>query len=242
MCARYSLVPTLEQVERLIGGTGETLAPRFNIAPTTDCLVRSASGLSLFRWGLVPAWADDPRVGTKMINARAETVAEKPSFRAAFRHRRVLVPATSFFEWRHPDEPSRRADDAAREGQASLFEEPAVPTVKQPYAIRRNDHDLLYFAGLWEEWRGSDPPLRTFTILTTSPNREMATLHDRMPAQIAEADRAMWLDPDFARTDVLRSLLGPAPDDSLEMYPVTRRVGNPRYQDPDATERCDTAS
>lgn len=211
-----------------------------NVAPATDCLVRSAAGVDRFRWGLVPPWADDPKVGTKMINARSETVVEKPAFRAAFRHRRCLVPATSFFEWLHRDVPTSRQDDRRREGQTSLFDDPAEPVtntvVKQPYVIRRRDGDLLMMAGLWEEWRGGPEPLRTFTILTTTPNATMAPLHDRMPVLLAPEDHDMWLDPDFARTDVLRSLLLPAPDDWLTAYPVTPKIGNPRYQGLDALE------
>ncbi|HYH18349.1 MAG TPA: SOS response-associated peptidase [Azospirillum sp.] len=192
------------------------LRPRWNIAPTQDvAAVRAgedgARHLALLRWGLVPHWADDPAIGNRMINARGETLADKPAFRSAFRHRRCLVPADGFYEWK------------------------AAGRRKQPYLIRRRDGRPLAFAGLWERWPGpkGDPlpqPLETVTIVTTAAGGVVADLHERMPVMLNPADWPLWLDPQ-APLPAVETLLRPAPDPALEAVPVSTRVNDVRNDD-----------
>jgi putative SOS response-associated peptidase YedK len=201
------------------------LAPRYNIAPTQEVpIIRSspflepAAGpppreLALARWGLVPFWAKDTKIGNRMINARGETVASKPAFRAAFRKRRCLVPADGFFEWQ------------------------ATPSGKQPWYIHAAGGEPLAMAGLWELWDPPDggAPLASCAIVTTSANAFMRELHDRMPVILDAHARDAWLDPS-ASPDRLQALLAPAPDNLLEAWPVTRRVNSPFNEDPSLVE------
>ena len=180
----------------------------FNVAPTQGvAAVRlSPEGkrqLVPFRWGLVPSWADDLSIGQKLINARAETAAEKPSFRSAFKHRRCLLPAAGFFEWT---------------GKAGK---------KQPYFITSVDSKPLVFAGLWERWEKGPEPVESCTILTTDANEFMHGLHTRMPVILAQADFDRWL------RDGDRSLLQPCPEGVLKAFPVTTAVNNVRNNNPD---------
>jgi len=193
----------------------EEFSPRFNIAPTQSVMTISldANGkrLGLKRqWGLIPSWAKDPGIGSKMINARSETVAEKPAFRSAFRSRRCLVPASGFYEW-----------------QATGAK------VKQPWHITPADGPSLVFAGLWESW--NDPTgnrLESCTILTTTPNSVMSEIHDRMPVILDAEAFPVWLDPTID-PEALQSLLVPCPDEWLEKVPISTRVNNVRNDDPD---------
>lgn len=189
------------------------LPPRYNVAPSQDvpivrldkeCVGRE---LALVRWGLIPYWADDPRIGYKLINARAESVATRPAFRAAFRQRRCLVPANGFFEW------EKRAK------------------AKQPWLIRAKGGGLMAFAGLWEVWR--DPkgePVHSCTIVTGEPNELAGRFHDRMPVILGPDAHERWL---RAGPDEARALLGPCPDEWLEAYPVSTRVNSPDNDDPE---------
>jgi putative SOS response-associated peptidase YedK len=173
------------------------------------------------RWGLIPSWADDPAIGARMINARAETVAMKPAFRSAFRQRRCLVIADGFYEWRK------------------------LPRRKQPHYIRLRDRKPFAFAGLWERWTGSDrvgdaASVLSCTIITTAPNELIAPLHNRMPVILRSKDYGTWLDPDTTQCDVLEPLLCPYPPDEMEAYPVSTHVNNPSNDTPeciDATEQ-----
>jgi putative SOS response-associated peptidase YedK len=175
--------------------------------------------LGTFQWGLVPSWAKDPKIGNRMINARAETVASKPAYRRAFAgHRTSLLPADSFFEWqRHP----------AKAGK---------PASKLPYAIHRADGQAMAFAALWEVWRDKDnpdaEPLRTCVIITTAANDLMKPIHDRLPVILDPADWDTWLDPG-TDLDTLQRLLVPAPAGDLEAYPVRTRVNNVRNDSPE---------
>ena len=196
------------------------LRPRYNLAPSQSAaVVRVEAGerrLALLRWGLIPAWAPDPRIGHRLINARAETVAEKPAFRAAFRRRRCLVPADGFYEW------VRRRD------------------AREPWLVFPRDRRLMAFAGLWERWRVPDgarlagslaenrpgDAVETFTVLTTEANAAMRPLHDRMPVILPPEAFDAWL----AGGEVA---LGPAPDDLLAMHAVDPRVNSPRHDDPE---------
>ena len=160
-------------------------------------------------WGLVPSWASDPKIGYKMSNARGETVAEKPSFRSAFKQRRCLIPAAGFYEWR-------------REGK-----------VKQPFFIRRLDGAPFHFAGLWERWEKEGRAIESCTIITTGANTFMSTIHDRMPVVIDEENFDRWLNADAAG---VKSLLVPWGDDGMRMYPVTPKVNKAGYDEPSCVE------
>lgn len=215
MCGRYTLSVPAETIAQHFGLEAvPDLAPRFNIAPTQAAPVvrlsteREAPVLDALRWGLVPAWAKDASGAARLINARAETAADKPSFRSALRRRRCLVPADGFYEWR-------------AEGGA-----------KQPYHIARPDGAPFAFAGLWEGWRRGAEPLETFTILTTDANAALRPLHDRMPVILDPADYALWLDPTATDPALVQPLLVPAPDDLLTYVAVGRAVNHVGNDDP----------
>ncbi len=195
---------------------------RFNLAPQQDGLVvvnRADRGRAIvpYRWGLVPSWAKDTKIGNRLINARAESVATTPAFRASFQKRRCLVPADAFYEWQK-----------------------LSPTFRQPNLIRRADGEPMAFAGLWSPWRDPDDPdaevLRTFTIVTTDANATLAPLHDRMPVVLPASAWDAWLDPAASDPEALMRLLVPAPDDLLIRYPVSRRVNNTRNEGADLIE------
>ena len=179
MCGRFLLHTPVDTLQRAFGfAERPNLRPRYNIAPTqTVPIVRQKDGggreLALVRWGLIPSWAKEAGIGGRLINARAETVAEKPAFRGAFRKRRALVPADGFYEWRK------------REGDRP----------KQPLLVRRRDGQPFAFAGLWEHWRGPEGEVETCTILTTEANAALAPIHDRMPVILDPACYDRWLDP-----------------------------------------------
>lgn len=216
MCGRYTLVdlePLWERFEVPRADLG--LTPRYNAAPTQflPVVVNGAAGreLRLMRWGLIPAWAKDEAIGHKLINARAETAAEKPSFRQALARRRCLVPASGFFEWQ------------------------AGPGGKQPYYITV-EGGLFAMAGLWESWRGAEGPqggpLQTFTILTVEPNALLARLHNRMPAILPREDEKAWLDPQRGAAEAA-ALARPYPVEKMQAVPVGRAVGSPGHDAPD---------
>lgn len=214
MCGRFTLYSSPVVLAREFElGALPLLFPRYNIAPTQPvALVRVSveSGereWSAARWGLVPSWADDVKIGQRMINARSETVADKPSFRAAFRRRRCLVPTDGYYEW-----------------QASS----AGP--KRPFYIRRADQQPLAIAGLWESWQAPDgTPLETCTLLTTAANDRLRPIHDRMPVFLDAPARRLWLDPN-SPSPALLDLLRPAADELFATLEVSTRVNNPRYE------------
>jgi putative SOS response-associated peptidase YedK len=188
------------------------LKPRYNIAPSQEVpAVRQSGGgreLALLRWGLIPHWAKDEKIGYRMINARAETVAEKPSFRTAFRRRRCLIPATGFFEWK------------------------PVQGGKQPYNIRIGDGKLFAFAGLWERWEGQGGRIVESCTIVTDANEVLRPIHDRMPVILDPADYGAWLDPELHDPERLKPLLRPCPPEWIKYYLVGHRVGNPVNDDP----------
>jgi putative SOS response-associated peptidase YedK len=221
MCGRFTLTTTPEELARHFG-LDETpvLAPRFNVAPSQAIATVSRTRetarptLVLRRWGLLPSWAKDPKIAQRMINARAETLAEKPAFRAAFRKRRCLVPADGYYEW------------AARAGAR-----------KQPYHITLSGQRCFGIAGLWESWR--DPAggtLESCTLLTTQSHATLRAVHDRMPVIVDPVDYADWLDPAADADAVLERLLASAASRPLELHPVGRRVNDPRYDGPACLE------
>jgi putative SOS response-associated peptidase YedK len=215
MCGRYSLVTSVEQIEQQLQVQFEQVAdlsPNYNVAPTqlAWCMTnRSPHHLQAFSWGLVPHWAKDQSRAGSLINARREGIATKPSFRIPIRNQRCLVFADSFYEWR-------------RSGNRKL-----------PYRILRDNEQILVFAGLWDEWQSPAGLHRSFTIITTEPNKEMATIHNRMPALLlTKAQQGRWL-ADLPLEDALE-LLDTPPDGVLKMYRVSTAVNNVRYNEPAA--------
>lgn len=222
MCGRYTLRRTAEEVAEAFGaapvGDLEWSGPRYNIAPTQDALfIRSTESgrrqLASGRWGLVPFWVDDPDDFPTLINGRAESAADKPSFRDAFRKRRCLVPADGFYEWQ------------AQNGGP-----------KKPFHIRLGDDRPFAFAGLWERWGGEEGGcFRSYTILTTDASDLVATVHDRQPAFLLPADYDRWLAPESGKED-LQQMLEPVEPEGLELRPIGRRVNDPSNDDPSVLE------
>jgi len=214
MCGRYSLHTHPEVIALYFKlGLLPDLAPRYNITPGTNVLIvrqdtEKGRIADLYRWGLIPGWAKDPAIGNKLANARAETVAEKPSFRSAFKRWRCLIPASGFYEWK------------------------AVAGRKQPYYVRPVGADLFAFAGLTERWNGPDGPVHSCTIITTAANELMRGIHDRMPVILARDDYAAWLDPANQATAKLQALLKPSPAKMMAAHPVSTRVNTPKYDEP----------
>lgn len=201
----------------------------YNVAPTQDVyavLEDLDDGvhryLDAFHWGLIPSWAKDPKIGSRMINARAETLATKNAYKSSFAKRRCLVPADGFYEW-------KKLDDSKR-------------PKKQPMFMHRADGAPLAFAGLWSVWRGPDKdqaPLRSVTIVTTEANATMEPIHDRMPVILDERDWRSWLDRENHDLDALGRLLVPAPEDLLVTVPVSTAVNNVRNNGPELIEEAD---
>ena len=215
MCGRYTLRHNTQQivarfeVAEVIDATFAEMqpdAPRYNIAPTQPVAVVTENSpriLEMMRWGLVPSWARDPSIGSRMLNARAETLTEKPSFKTALTRRRCIIPADGFYEWK-------------KQGKS-----------KQPLRIHRKDDELFAFAGLWDEWTSPDgSPLRTCTIITVAPNKLMASIHDRMPAMLRPEDEADWLNGSLKSVPDLLALLAPYPDEEIEAHPVSNTVNS----------------
>jgi putative SOS response-associated peptidase YedK len=212
MCGRFVARRSTDEIGRIFKTTGPlpNVPARYNVAPSQDVLAvifdsaARSRRLQTLRWGLIPSWAKDARVGFSLINAKAETCTDKPAFREAFTARRCIVPADAFYEWK-PD-----------------------GRTKQPYAILRKDRAPLAFAGLWERWREktNGEVVRSCTIITTTPNAVCAPIHDRMPAILDERDYPRWLGEEPADRDALLSLLKPCPPEAMEAYPVDAKVGN----------------
>ena len=215
MCGRYTLLASPEALQEQFGlAEVPDLSPRYNIAPTQQvAAVRRPAGqqrreLVLLRWGLVPPWADDPAIGSRLLNARAETVADKPSFRPALRCRRCLILADGFFEWQ------------------------AVNGKKQPHYFRLRDGRPFAIAGLWERWaRGGDGAVESCTLITTEANELVRPLHDRMPAILPPEAYEVWLDPAVQHPATLRPLLRPYEAGEMVACPVSTRVNSPRNDD-----------
>ena len=203
-------MPLAEIARQFELGDLPSLEPRYNIAPTQSvAAIRTDQAgrrkLAMLRWGLVPHWAKDISIGNRLINARAETVAEKPAFRQALSRRRCLVLASGFYEW----------------GKS--------PAGKVPYFMSPRSGEGLAFAGLWEQWRGGDGVLETCAIITTAANATLTKVHQRMPAILAADAQVRWLDGETPATERLE-LLRPAPEDELEVRQVRRTVNNPRNE------------
>ena len=217
MCGRYTLkTPINGLAERFeIEEYPSSLNPSYNIAPTQEVAAvveeDEKRKLEMFHWGLIPSWAKDPAIGNKMINARAETVSEKPSYRSAFKKRRCLILADGFYEWQKTD------------------------NGKQPYYIKMQDDSPFAFAGLWEVWQDGEE-IRSSTIITTDANDLMGEIHHRMPVILHPENYGAWLDPDFDEKEALIDLLKPYPSNEMEAYAVSRRVNKPSNNEPSVVE------
>lgn len=220
MCSRYTLISPPEAVRCLFhcDEGEESFPPRYNIAPTDPVLIirnseRGTRELVLVRWGLIPSWVKDPGDFSTLINARAETAAEKPSFRALLRHRRCLVPTDGYYEWT------------------------GRPGAKQPHLIRLRAEGAFALAGLWEHWLGMDgSEIQTMAIVTTPASADVAHLHDRMPAIIEPGDYDRWLDCKSGTADFVMDFLQPTRSGLLETLAVNPRLNNPRAEGPDLIE------
>ncbi|MEK7361342.1 MAG: SOS response-associated peptidase [Pseudomonadota bacterium] len=215
MCGRYNIITdaqALYDAYQVDAGLVEGRLARYNVAPATDQLVilceDGRRAARWHRWGLIPNWAKDQSIAYKTINARGESVAAKPAFRAALRQRRCLVPASGFYEWKVQD------------------------GGKQPYLIRPRNGGLMSFAGLWESWAGLEGEVRSFTIITTEPNALMARIHERMPAIIPREQHARWLDPALRDPAQIQPLIATYPATELEVIPIGREINNVRNQGP----------
>ena len=197
---------------------------RYNIAPSQQVPVirqdptRTRRELSTMRWGLIPYWAKDPTVGYKMINARSESIIEKPAYREPFKSRRCLIPADGFYEW--------RKDKSS----------------KQPFHFGMADDSLFAFAGLWDTWKSPEGPIETCSILTTTPNALLADIHDRMPVILSPNDFDLWLDPGFHDTSALGDLLRPYDPVAMRRYPVSTLVNHVKNDFPDCAAEFREAS
>ncbi len=215
MCGRFTLRTKLNQVLQEFSAIAHDVEwePRFNIAPTQQVLTITLDGgqrvASKRRWGLIPSWAKDMKIGNSLINARAEGVADKPAFRSAFKRGRCLVLADGFYEWRKLD-----------------------AKTKQPYHIRMKDGRPLAFAGLTEHWSKGEKPIDSATIITTEANPLMAPIHDRMPVILPSDAYDVWLDSEFKGKEPLLALLKPYPQDEMIAIPVSTLVNSPRNEDP----------
>ncbi len=222
MCGRFARTSSTHRFATLFRATvAADLKPSYNIPPGSALLVaRPTAGdgreLVTMTWGLVPAWSDEPKTPYSTINARAETVAEKPAFRSAFKHRCCLIAADGFYEW-----------TACLNGQ------------KQPYFIRIKTGEPFAFAGLWEHWAREDQTLDSCTIIVTAANDWMKPIHDRMPVILLAHQQDRWLDPTIETAAPLQPLLAPCAEDLMERYPVSRRVNNFRNDGRDLIEPLD---
>lgn len=219
MCGRYTLRAPASELAEVFGLFDlPELEPRYNIAPTQVVPVvrwdadRGQRVLVKLKWGLIPSWSKDPKMGYSMTNARAETVAEKPSFRQAFVRRRCLIVADGFYEWRQE------------------------PLPKQPFFIHRPDDRPMAFAGLWERWQRNGLDIESCTIIVTEANATMEPIHDRMPVILPPESWGIWLDPDFEDRRSLQSLLVPDPTEQLELLPVSTVVNNARNETPECVK------
>jgi putative SOS response-associated peptidase YedK len=225
MCGRYTLTVSARVLAEVFSAQEIAgLAPRYNIAPTQPVVIvraneRDGREMTRVRWGLIPFWAKEAKIGARMINARGETVASKPAFRSAVKSRRCLVPADGFYEW-------------MKTGAA-----------KQPYLVRFSDRRPFAFAGLWETWRPADgDAVESCTIITTTPNDLVSPIHDRMPAILPPSVHDEWLARGPIAEPRLEQILIPFPADEMEAFPVSTRVNTPVNDDPECVAPVDQQS
>jgi len=211
VCGRYVLAQDYEELKKRFGleQSDFSVKPSYNIAPgQANPVITNGAGRNIkaMKWGLIPHWAKDPKIAYKMINARSETVAEKPSYRDSFKNKRCLIPASGFYEWQ------KTVND---------------PKKKTPIHIRLENSELFAFAGLWSSWRNGEDELLTYTIITTEANNFLTIYHDRMPVILNQSDESKWLNYQTP-SDELQSLLVPCAEDRLEAYEVSKLVNSPK--------------
>ncbi len=214
MCGRFTLTHDIQSIAKAFHATAPAalqIVPHYNIAPTQNIVTVMRDEeihLAMLRWGLIPSWAKEESVGSRMINARAETLAEKASFKRLLNSRRCLIVADGFYEW--AQEPGSKA--------------------KTPMYIQLKDGELLTFAGLWDSWKNpAGEQIRTCTIITTKPNELMVNIHNRMPAILSPEARDLWLDPTNRDESALIHLLDAYPAEEMIARPVSRLVNNPKH-------------
>jgi putative SOS response-associated peptidase YedK len=216
MCGRFALSPRTNEVEHLLPGikNSSVIKPRFNIAPTQKIaavLNDNREVITTVIWGLIPSWSKDAFIGNKFINARAETIDEKPSFKYPFRKRRCLILATGFYEW--------------KKGEKNRG--------KIPYFIKLKSDEVFAFAGLWDSWRNTNGEvINSATIITTSPNKLMEPIHNRMPVIFDKQKCKIWLDSSVNSNELI-SLLKSYPEELMEAYEVSSLVNNPSFDSPE---------
>jgi putative SOS response-associated peptidase YedK len=216
MCGRFTLTIDPYHLQEAFPWAviPDDIVPRYNIAPSQPVAVIPNTGdntLAMYKWGLIPSWAKDPAIGDRMINARAETLAEKPSFRNAYRRRRCLILADGFYEWK---------------------QNPDLKT-KQPMYIRLQDHGPFAFAGLWEVWKTPDgADVHSCTIITTQPNSLMESIHNRMPVILPPETYSEWLTPEDRQPTQLEKLLVPYDPSEMVAFPVSKMVNSPDNDSP----------
>jgi len=215
MCGRFDLHIPKELLERIFGvSIFQDIPPHYNIAPSQQVVVIRITPdgnqqVAFLKWGLIPSWAKDPSIGSKMINARSETVDVKPAFRNPLKYRRCIVPANGFYEWQK------------------------VEGKKKPLYVKMKDDGPMLFAGLWEHWKTPEGnEIESCTILTTNSNELIKPLHDRMPLILETGDMNLWLDPQVTDPGKLKPLFSPYPAEKMEMYPVSEIVNSPRNDTP----------
>jgi putative SOS response-associated peptidase YedK len=219
MCGRFAQRTDPKRVAKWFGVEEvPELEPRYNIAPTQEITaVRETEDgreITFFKWGLIPSWAKDTSMGARLINARSETVREKPAFRQAFKQRRCIIPADGFYEWQRTD------------GR------------KQPFFFQMKDESPFGFAGLWEQWKGEEGKvINSCTILTTAANEVLRPVHDRMPVILHSDDYSLWLDHDTRKLEMVEDLLRPYPSREMASYPVSTLINSPRSQGERLIER-----
>jgi putative SOS response-associated peptidase YedK len=217
MCGRFTLIlePSELQEDLNLGSMPAGLQPRYNVAPTQPIATvndPATRAVELMRWGLIPSWAKDASIGSRLINARSETLVEKPSFRNAFAHRRCLVLADGFYEWFHP---TGKTDKG------------------QPYFFRLSEAEPFAFAGLWDLWRSPEgEAIQSCTIITCPANDLVGRYHERMPAILDASQIWRWMDPN-AGLPALQTMLQPYPAEKMTAYPVSAKINNPAYDAPD---------
>lgn len=210
MCGRFTLTENIQVLQQqfLFEYTDDDIIPRYNIAPSQYVLAVGSNGErrkgSMLKWGLVPFWAEDPKIGYKMINARSEGIDTKPSFKHSFKNRRCLILTDGFYEWKKTNEG------------------------KQPYRFVMKNQKPFAFAGLYDVWKKNGQLITSCTIITTNPNEVTEDVHDRMPVILKEEDYDTWLNPHFTDSYQLKSLLVPYPAEEMEKYPVSSLVNSPK--------------
>ncbi|KYG34930.1 SOS response-associated peptidase [Alkalihalobacillus trypoxylicola] len=218
MCGRFTIITPKESLEEQLQLPFPEFSPNYNVAPSQKVLsiVSDSSNKwksGFLQWGLVPSWAKDTKIGYKMINARGETLDEKPSFKRLLSRRRCLIPADSFYEW-------KRNDD----------------NTKQPYRIMVNKGDVFTFAGLWDRWKTDTQEIVTCTIITTKPNHFISNIHDRMPVILDGEDRKTWLDNSIEDKHILKELFTPYDENKMSAYEVSTLVNSPRNNSAECVE------